>query len=620
MQLRKWAASGLLLWVAGGLVALLAILLIVLAAFPWGSFRAQVEQRLSKQLDRPVTIAGLERADSFSFTPTVVVRDVTIPQPAWSPGEPLARVATARIAFSVWPLLFGDFKPSAIAIDGMRLNLVRDAQGRENWRKDEPPRDRNGGGPTLRGLTVTNAVIAYRDAQQDRAFTVRLTADTATGLKFAGTGTVLGQPVTLTGQGPGIEAGAGKPWPFEALIDGPALRLAAKGTMDTPLDVRHMTLDLTARAQDLKLIDAIIEAGLIGTQPVRLAARARRNGKDWDVTGLTGTIGRSDIAGHVTVRKQDGRTRLDGAVTSNALLFDDFASDAGLAQAAAKEAAIGLRVVPDTRINLRKIDKTDGTIAFTIRRLIDGKRPSSLKAMRGRITLDNQLMTISDLNIALARGAITGSVRVDQRGGPAVPNVTLDLRLQNSSIAALAGGGDVSGRADGRARITGKGSTIREAVGNGNGMIGLVLRDGQLPTKIASALGFDVGGTLLAGKGERSGLRCVALRLDLRGGLGTVNPLIIDTTRSQSQGTGSIRFPQEAIAIRLTGAPKSGGLVRLPGAVIASGTLRAPQMTVPPETKSASNILKGIGRAISGKQAPRATDADCGALAARALG
>ena len=42
--------------------------------------------------------------------------------------------------------------------------------------------------------------------------------------------------------------------------------------MDAPLDTDHMTLAMTARAGDLKLIDAVIEAGLFGTQAVRMSA------------------------------------------------------------------------------------------------------------------------------------------------------------------------------------------------------------------------------------------------------------------------------------------------------------------------------------------------------------
>ena len=47
---------------------------------------------------------------------------------------------------------------------------------------------------------------------------------------------------------------------------------------------------------------------------------------------------------------------------------------------------------------------------------------------------------------------------------------------------------------------------------------------------------------------------------------------------------------------------------------------RDPQVVVPREVKSVGNILKGLGRAITGRQGPLATDADCGALSRRAIG
>ncbi|MGQ7398844.1 hypothetical protein ACTGZU_11905, partial [Streptococcus suis] len=102
-------------------------------------------------------------------------------------------------------------------------------------------------------------------------------------------------------------------------------------------------------------------------------------------------------------------------------------------------------------------------------------------------------------------------------------------------------------------------------------------------------------------------------------GRGTVRPLVVDTSLSAMRGTGSIVFPAETIAIRLTGAPKRHSLLRLPGDATLSGTLSAPRLVVPKETKSVGNIFKAIGRAITGHQGPLATDADCGALAGQAL-
>ena len=105
----------------------------------------------------------------------------------------------------------------------------------------------------------------------------------------------------------------------------------------------------------------------------------------------------------------------------------------------------------------------------------------------------------------------------------------------------------------------------------------------------------------------------------MKNGRGAASPLVVDTTSSQLRGTGTVSFPAERIDFRLTGAPKGKSLLRLPGSAFMTGTLSDPVLTVPPEVKSAGNIFKAIGRAITGRQGPTASDADCGRLATRAL-
>lgn len=612
---RRWRFA------AGGLAATAAAVLLIVAAMPWGAFKPTIEDRLSTQFGRPVTIGQVQRLDSFSLVPTIEFRDIRVPQAAWAGTGDLARIGKVRLRVPVVPLLFGRFHPRALTVSNGRAWLVRDAAGRKNWTQDRADETGSGSAPTLDGLTVADTVIDYRDAVQDRHLVVSLGADPASGLRLAGRGTIRGAEVKVAATAPAIgPATVGRPWPFSARIDGARLAMAARGTMARPLDVAHLDMQVEARADDLKLIDAVIEAGLFGTQEVKLSARARRDGPTWTIDPIGGTIGRSDIAGALTVVK-GRRTRIDGTLTSNALSFDDLATDAGLAAAIALEKAQGLRLVPNTRINIRKIDKTDGALAIDVKRLVGGRRPSSLTSLKGRLTIDHQLLKLSSLTIELKRGAIVGAVTVDQRGGRAVPVVTLDLTLRESSISALAGGsdGDVEARVDGRVRLSGPGSTIREAVGASSGSIGLVAQNGSLPAKIAALIGFDAGRGLTTDKDERAGLRCLAARFIVKDGGARADPLVIDTTLSQSRGTGTLIFPSEALALTLTGAPKQKSVLRLPGSVRVSGTIRAPEIVVPRETKSIGNILKAIGRSISGDQAPLATDADCAALAAQAL-
>ncbi|WP_306286470.1 AsmA family protein [Sphingomonas sp. Ant20] len=606
--------------ITGIVVAGVVVLgLIVLAAFPWGSLKGVIQRQLTARFGRPVTIGGIERVDTFGFSPTIRITDVRIPQAEWAGTGDFVRLREAAATFSGLALLKGAFGPRDVKARGLRLVLVRDRNGRTNW--ERPGKPKGGGSSTdLDGLTISDSVIAYRDDKQDRFVTARFTSDPVYGIRAAGNGTIRGAAVRIAVAGPSVARFQGKPWPFTASIDGDALSITAKGQMDHPLDTDAMELDVTARATDLKLIDAVIEAGLFRTQPVSFSAHVRHDQPKWTVTQLKGVVGRSDFTGHVSVDKQAGRSKVDGAIVSRQFDFGDLASDEGKAKGAALERAIGPRLVPNTRIDIGKIDTTDARMAFRIKRIVSAKGASPILSARGVLAIDHQLLTLSDLDARLPHGRVEGKLTVDQRGDRKVPMVDINLRLRGSSVQDLAGGGgEFSGNVSARARLRGPGTTIRAAVGNANGTIGFVARDGQLPQGIAAALGFDAARALLAKDGERAGLRCVVLKLDVTRGHGRIDPMIVDTTASLLRGQGSVVFPGETLNIRLTGTPKQHALLRLPGSAYMTGTIERPAVTIPPEVKSVGNIFKAIGRAITGKQGPTARDADCSGLAARVL-
>jgi uncharacterized protein involved in outer membrane biogenesis len=615
----RWFATRWV-WVTGIVIlALVALGLIGLAAFPWGSLKGVIERQLTARFGRPVTIGGIERVDNFGFSPTIRITQVRIPQPDWAGSGDFVRLREAEATFSGLALLKGGFGPRDVKASGLYLALVRDKKGRTNW--DRPGKAKGGGSSNdLQGLVIRDSVISYRDAKQGRQVTARFSSDPVAGIRANGAGTIRGAAVTIAVAGPSIERARGKPWPFTASIDGAALSITARGVMDRPLDTDAMSLDVTARATDLKLIDAVIEAGLFRTQPVSFSAHVRHDTPKWAITQLKGAVGRSDFAGHVTVDKRDGRSKVNGDIVSRQFDFADLSSDEAQAKGAALERAIGPRLVPNTRIDIGKIDTTDAQFGFRIQHIVSAKGKSPIVSAKGTIAIDHRLLTLDRLVARLPQGIVTGAIRVDQRGGRRTPLVTIELRLRGSSVQALAGGrGDFSGNVSARVRLTGPGETIRAAVGNADGTIGFVARDGQLPQGIAAALGFDAARVLLAKDGERAGLRCVVLNLDVTRGRGRVDPMIVDTTASQLRGQGSVVFPGETVNIRLHGAPKQHALLQLPGAAYMTGTIQDPHVTIPPEVKSVRNIFRAIGQAITGRQGPTASDADCTGLAARVL-
>ncbi|TZG28077.1 AsmA family protein [Sphingomonas montanisoli] len=602
--------------VIASLAAAVAVLLIALAAFPWGLLRGPAERALSRHYGQPARIAVLDRVDRFGFHPIVEARGVRLPQARWAGAGELARIDRVRARFSVWAMLTGRFEPVDATIEGGRIGFARAADGRVNWRDGPKPAssDRRGERPMLEQIRLNDVRITYKDAKRDRDFDVVLNAGSA-GLRLSGTGHVKRNPVTLTATGAPIVAG--RPWPFRAAIDGPAVAISFVGRMDGPLDINHLTAKATARADDLALVDAIIEAGLMGTQPVRLSAQVRRDRPDWRISGLSGTIGRSDVAGDATIVKRDGRTRIDGRITSRRFAFDDIASDAGLAKAAAKRARFGLRLIPDTAIDLDNVRRTDGRLSVKVDRLM-WPGPSPIRSLDAVIMVDRSRLEIAPLRMGLTHGTMAGRITVDQRGGRP-PELKVVLDIDRASFADFLPG-TIDGPLTGRARVTGRGLTVREAIGRGDGAVALVVREGTIGARTASLLGQDVGRGLTTDKDKQTGLRCMVARLDIRGGTARANPVLIDSHRALTRARGTIDLKTERLAFAVNGAPKGDSLLRLQGTIGARGTIKRPAIELPEKAKSVGGILAMIGDAIADKQEPAATDADCAGAANRALG
>lgn len=598
-------------------VATFVTLLLGLAVFPAGWLKGIAEHELSDRVGRPVTIRSVSRESVFSFTPVFRVGGIDVPQAKWAGLGKLASIENLRFRIAILPALVGQASPELLSADGVTLDFVRDESRRVNWRDGDHAADAQGGGVSLAAIGKVVANLRYRDALQKRSMSLVVTIDPRQGLVARGHGEIEGNPVGIVLTGP--VKGQSEPWPFEASIVGPAVELRAKGVAAGPLNTSNMTLRMSARANDLKLIDRVIEAGLFGTQPINVTADVGHSDKRWTIRGLAGTIGGSRFNADLTVDKSSSRSKIDGGIRFSRLDFADLSTDSAQAKAAALIRSEGAKIVPNTRINIGKIDKTDGRVAIRIDEIV-GAGGSGLRSVEGVLTMDHRLLIAKPFNVQLSRGTLAGEIRVDQQKGQAEPQVSIALDVRGSSIDALAGGtGAVDATVDGRLSLVGSGSTIREAVGRSDGSIGLIAYDGILPAKLARLLGFDVGKGLLVGDGQRAKLRCAVIRLDMRRGVGTVSPAIVDTSESQTRASGSVTFPEERIALTLTGAPKRSSVLRLPGSISVLGTIREPSIMVPRQVKSVGNVLKAVGRALTGKQGPEAGDANCNALRVRTL-
>lgn len=624
-----------------GIAVVLILGILFLGAVPTSILRGVIVEKLQGASERDVAIGSVTRDSFFSYSPVITVHDLRVAQPRWAGDGDFIRLKSVSARLSVLDVLTGEVQPDRVRIDGLELALIRDENGRSNWDEDETDdRDQDGNGPALTDLDVRQSRFSFTDRKRGLDLAGPITVDSKKGLRAEGKGTFLQTKASLSFTGgaiTGIDPDAD--YPFEMALVSPALNLTAKGKMQGVLNTGLFTASLSAQAPTLKNLDRVIEAGLFGTQPIDLRANVRHKDKDWFVTKLDGSIGRSRLSGNADILKRDGRTKIEATIHATTLDFDDLADDAGLARAAALTRRIGPRVIPNTRINLSKMGPTDGQLDFTIDRLLS-RRDTVFRSLKGTLSLNHKLIKISDLVIRLKSGRMTGGVQVDHRSG--APKFSTDLTLRGASISDLIGNGDiVTATMRGRIKLSGSGDTVREALEKADGKAAMVASGGSVRATAAHVLGQNLSGAvgkIIDDPKARVPLRCLVASFDAKNGVLTPAPLAVDTEISIGRGEGRIALDGETISLILRGGAKGKSALRIVDPIKISGTLTAPNVSVAglgkaedAEKPSLGDVLKvatkSIGSALgigsSDKQAEafqrRPKSLNCDAVIAAAM-
>lgn len=587
-----------------GLFALFC--LILLAVFPVSPFKDRIARHIGSRLAAEVSIGSMERRELFSFTPTIIIRDLRIGQPRWAGNGDMVQARSIEIRISALSLVTGGGgRPDSAVARGLSLALVRDASGRSNWEGDKDSQGDDGQGTGLGRLLIPDGRISYRDAKRALSLTGSFVSDWQ-GLRIDVSGRFHQAPAHLVIRGARIAGQKPEaPYPLQLKFASPLLQLAASGQTHGPLNLRSMAIDIRANAPNLKYLDDIIEAGLFGTAPIHLQARVRHAGQDWFVDRMTGQIGRSPLIAKASLLKREGRTKIDADMHFSAFDFDDLSDAQGKARARAIETKIGPRILPGTRINISKVGPTDGVIRFRADRLL--LKNSAFRSLAGTIRLTGKLLEIGDIRAGMSSGQMRGSVHVDQRGGIAKPNFAMDLVFTGGRLETVMGTDGATGPLNGRVALSGTGDTIREALAKANGHAGLIVREGRIKRTFAAVLGQDLGkaiGAALRDKEAEVPLRCLAIDFAAKDGILTPSPFLIDTSISSGKGRGSMSLATEHIALSILGRSNDPSGLRLVDPIAIGGTFSAPTLSAagdPPGSKvGARSMIKAIGKSIGG--------------------
>lgn len=166
------------------LVLLVGAVLVAATLFDPNDYRGKITEAVRKQTGRELVLGDIK----LSVFPWLKVRvaDLSFSNAPGFGDTPMASVKEAKVGVQLMPLLLDrQVVVSTVTLDGLKMDLARNADGKTNWDDlvksgDEPqpaqaPKD--GGGFEVQsidiaGVTLSDAHITYRDAQAGQAYRI----------------------------------------------------------------------------------------------------------------------------------------------------------------------------------------------------------------------------------------------------------------------------------------------------------------------------------------------------------------------------------------------------------------------------------------------------------------
>ena len=168
-------------YVIGGLAGLIVLALVLVLVFvDPNDYRDDIERLVERETGRDLTLSGELQLSVFPWL-ALQTGPASLGEAPGFGDEPFVSIQGARVSVRVLPLLLGNVEIGSIRLDGARIRLITDEQGRDNWadlgQQDEsaPTNTDAGRGemPTVAGLAIRDASITMENRQEKTRRVVR---------------------------------------------------------------------------------------------------------------------------------------------------------------------------------------------------------------------------------------------------------------------------------------------------------------------------------------------------------------------------------------------------------------------------------------------------------------
>lgn len=572
------------------IAGILVLIAVVVAFMPWNLLRGPIGRYASARLERPVAING--NLDVRLGRMVYVQADgVSVGNVEWSREQPMVSARRMELWYKWSSLLSG--VPARVRFTEANAILERNAKDTDNWHFGKA-----GGGavPRIGNIEVDRGVIRYRDAvaEADVALDVQSVnaSDGRASIRFAGKGTLHGEPLTIAGTSLGLAQLQDVDAPYGLTLDVKAggTRVQFDGTI-VPSDAENVRGKLSLAGPDLSKLYPYVPAPLPWTPPYKLAGSIAHNNDVWNYTGMTGTVGDSDLAGTFAVDVSRKRSLVKADLTSKRFNYKDLGGFVGLppgeparraktAEQRAEDArrAASTRVLPDKPFELAKLREHDAEVTFRGKSVQYDKVP--LDNLAAKLSLKDGVLRFAPLDFGLADGHVVANI--DVNANQDVPRAEADITVRNVELKRifpqLASPQGSAGRFGGRAKFKTQGNTVASMLASADGEAAVIMRGGEASTLTLVLTNLDLAraAELMLRGDQTATIRCAVAQLQSRSGVVTPQMFVVDTSAVVITGEGNIDFRDERYDAMLRAKSKQPSLLALRGPIVIGGTFKTP--------------------------------------------
>ena len=517
----------------------------------------------------------------------------------WPSGGDFATAQHLAISVRVGPLLrHRQVVLPMIALDHPAINAEQLADGRSNWTFNLG--GGGGGGTTEIGtVQIADGTVHFVDPRLRADFQLAVeTKDQPGGastLHATAQGTYAGQPIQGEFTGGALRSLRDRenPYPVDLHIANGPTRASIEGTVENPLSFKGAKLKLALEGPDMQSLYALTGIATPPTPPYKLAGNFDYQAGHFSFTDATGTLGRSDIHGDLSVVTTGEKPVLNATLASRQIDLQDLGGFIGGTPGTANEpgqtpqqrtqlahAEAGSKLLPDTKVSLPKLNAVDVHLHYKADHIIGRKQP--LDSMGATLDIDDGAVALHPLDFTIGGGRVTGQIALKQEQAGLHARADIEFqRIPVDKLLATAGVGRGAGTIAGRAVIEGTGSSLAAIVGHGNGEMRLYMgRGGDVSALLVDLSGLEFGNALLSAIGvpRRDTIECLIAIAKLRDGVLRPDPLLLDTSSALTTVTGEANLLTEKLAIELQTKAKHFTIGSLPAPIRVGGTLKSPSI------------------------------------------